>query len=456
MKNFTFFLSLLLISATASSQNKKEFYQQIQQKYAKFERLTKQNKNIVGTSDLMLKSELNSDVFKNVTASVKLDSVVSQVINRETDLWVNDWKDVYIYDLEFKNTEIQENEWNAESQSWKTWSKTKVIYNDAGQVFEMLFYNVQDESPGFKLESRLMAFYNNLGKPDSVLFYSPLTEMVSELTSKQVYHYDTEGRLIKLDLWEMQGMEGEEDVNLAMSSVYTYNSSGQLENKKVFMIMEDEEMLFSETVIYTENNVRITENSGLSFISFQFEKNNKTETHFNNFGISQEVYSVWSSNTNNWIEQHKYEYQYNEVDWYTSVIYPTYQNLFFGMEEESTEFWGRVISSVSTFDMINGNWQIDERTFLHYSESTSTNVQDIEKYKVSIYPNPATESVRIGTAEIQGNIDFQIYSVSGTKVFDKLVNSGEPVSVAHLKNGMYMYKLINRGQLIKSGKLVIQ
>jgi hypothetical protein len=78
--------------------------------------------------------------------------------------------------------------------------------------------------------------------------------------------------------------------------------------------------------------------------------------------------------------------------------------------------------------------------------------EDVEKSKVSIFPNPASDLVQIKSD--QEFDSFVIYNVSGQQVLSKKLNSEQRIDVSTLSNGMYFLKLENNGQEIETLKLV--
>jgi len=94
-------------------------------------------------------------------------------------------------------------------------------------------------------------------------------------------------------------------------------------------------------------------------------------------------------------------------------------------------------ANVPSFSAISINWL---PVFTSAEELESNN--DVE-----IYPNPARDKVYLGTAHKTG---FNLYDLTGKLVLN---SSENPVSVSHLSNGMYVYKLTCQGEEI-SGKLL--
>lgn len=68
---------------------------------------------------------------------------------------------------------------------------------------------------------------------------------------------------------------------------------------------------------------------------------------------------------------------------------------------------------------------------------TATGINTVEDAsKINIYPNPATESVRLQGVD---NADYAIYNIVGS-IVAKGITNGEPISVSGLANGVYILK----------------
>lgn len=83
---------------------------------------------------------------------------------------------------------------------------------------------------------------------------------------------------------------------------------------------------------------------------------------------------------------------------------------------------------------------------LRVYENTTLSITDFETIKISLYPNPVSD-----TFEISGIIDNQnytIYSVLGTKIQTGTVSKNQKIDVKNFSNGIYVLKLEN-GESIK-------
>ena len=76
---------------------------------------------------------------------------------------------------------------------------------------------------------------------------------------------------------------------------------------------------------------------------------------------------------------------------------------------------------------------------------------------VTIYPNPASNTLHIRMDEYMAGYTLELYDVRGGKVISEtLTTSQSTVSTASLSDGIYLYRLLDRNAAaVKSGKLLI-
>ncbi|PKP08212.1 MAG: hypothetical protein CVU08_15325 [Bacteroidetes bacterium HGW-Bacteroidetes-3] len=73
---------------------------------------------------------------------------------------------------------------------------------------------------------------------------------------------------------------------------------------------------------------------------------------------------------------------------------------------------------------------------------------------VTIYPNPASDSFKISTLEINDEITVQIFSISGQLVAQQKYFN-EEINVSQLPNGVYLVKVTLSSGFQKTQKLII-
>ena len=97
-------------------------------------------------------------------------------------------------------------------------------------------------------------------------------------------------------------------------------------------------------------------------------------------------------------------------------------------------------------------YQID---FFYTDLSLSSTDDHREELAVSIFPNPAQNSISIQTDDIVYSLVLQLYDINGRQVLQQVVSSGDDIDIATLTKGIYVYKLSN-GTESTTGKLVVE
>ncbi|MEX2428572.1 MAG: T9SS type A sorting domain-containing protein, partial [Bacteroidales bacterium] len=86
-------------------------------------------------------------------------------------------------------------------------------------------------------------------------------------------------------------------------------------------------------------------------------------------------------------------------------------------------------------------------------------LSNVNAIAVNIYPNPFTTSLYIAIDDVSqiNNCELKIYSVLGDEVISTTVtNQLSTIETSNLPVGIYFYKVIDKGILIQSGKLISQ
>ena len=87
------------------------------------------------------------------------------------------------------------------------------------------------------------------------------------------------------------------------------------------------------------------------------------------------------------------------------------------------------------------------------SDCAIVNVPEIEKNKVTVYPNPATEkfTVNLGNDE---SANVQLFNLVGQQVYSGVINGQGDINTANLNSGVYMLKINQNGKVYTSKVIV--
>lgn len=452
MKNFTFLLIILLVATVAHGQQSLKLQQKITKMQESFSQFTWQTKHLSKAGFQFAPVKSGNSLLKSALAIQKLDSVIYQEYDSQNEEWINQWKDVYQYDSELRNSAWIEMGWNNTLDLWENSNKIELELTDDGQVRIMKSYVTSDTSGDFIQDSWSEAYYNEEGRLDSIIHYYFVTEGDWGEEGRQVYHYNEAGQLVEMDFQAL--VEDEEEEYLQeMRFVYSYNDAGQMTTSAIYLLYEEMEILFFETEFIYDSTGRLvaTEDSSLDVFTSAVELNSRTDYEYNASGdVSVETFSTRDSEAEEWIVEEKDEYTYSNID-FSEVIFPSYGQ-FWGLNEETITF-NYTITEIVTSDYQEGNWNETFRRLFYYSEGTATSTSDIADARISVFPNPASDNI---TLRWDGNefLSLELYNITGVKVIEKQVSSGMDIRVSSLTNGIYILKLLKDNQTIYSGKVV--
>jgi len=445
MKNFTLLITSLLIALTVTGQKAENLQLKIERLQEKFATISEHAKLFQNHPA----EAISVSGLKSAAATEKLDSTVTRLLDLDSEIWNNDWKEEFIYDAQMRSTLWKDFEWNYDDDNWEQYGATELGYNAQGYISSMTFSYLDENSGNMVSEDKIEATYNANGRLNTVNNYI-YEEGSWMLSATQEYNYNASGRLIQVDMTSVD----EEDEGL-MKYTFTYNASGKLESQSMYFVDEEEDMLFYQTIhSYDGSGRRIeSEDWGISFISFQLEKQSRTVYQYNGNGdVSVEIYSEWDGSA--WVDTDKDEYIYSNTN-FSGIAFPSYIEMYF-MGDDFYQSFNKVITEIHTSSMIDGNWELTETTTYYYSSGTSSNTGELEESTVSVFPNPAIDNITFRWTENHEQMQLEVYLLNGAKVMEHPAFSGKAIPVSHLERGVYFYKLLNEQKVIFSGKLVKQ
>ncbi|MES2765029.1 MAG: T9SS type A sorting domain-containing protein [Bacteroidota bacterium] len=110
------------------------------------------------------------------------------------------------------------------------------------------------------------------------------------------------------------------------------------------------------------------------------------------------------------------------------------------------------------FDNIILNSNIDhDDLFIAKLGTNPTSVQDevITQDNINIFPNPAKSTFHISGLEA-GNCNITIYSLTGEKIYESLLKDSQTIDLSGKAKGTYIYQLQKEGEVLKTGKLIVE
>jgi hypothetical protein len=166
--------------------------------------------------------------------------------------------------------------------------------------------------------------------------------------------------------------------------------------------------------------------------------------------VSVELLSEWNGDA--WVEDSKDEYFYKNTN-FSEIAFPSYIPMFH-LGESTSQSFNKVITEIKTYDNVDGTYLHTETSTFYYSDVTSSSIETVEENLISFYPNPANETVTLSWKNSYETLNLEIYQISGTRVKEMQAVSGKPISLAGLQSGVYVFKLKNNSETLRTGKLV--
>ena len=218
-----------------------------------------------------------------------------------------------------------------------------------------------------------------------------------------------------------------------------------------------------------ENNYNIAGNDSVVII-YSWDKDNalwapynKRQYTYGKNGGPTYVFSYWNTVSLRWQDIRKREQVYNANG---DVISITDYNLDFSSQKlvesslstYSYDIYGnKTVTLNYSWDKDKNNWVPKDRFIFYYSEPSviTTSVHQSSDVDISLYPNPATQYIKVNLPGTDRPAKLKIFDLQGKKALDQLISGTDQVNVAQLKPGIYVYQLLYSGKS-QSGKIIIK
>ena len=85
-----------------------------------------------------------------------------------------------------------------------------------------------------------------------------------------------------------------------------------------------------------------------------------------------------------------------------------------------------------------------------------SSINSINPLLIKVYPNPVNEKLTISTPYKLSRCSIQIYTITGQIVLkEDLVSDNTNISCKDLEKGVYIYKIFNESNILKTDKLLV-
>ena len=284
-----------------------------------------------------------------------------------------------------------------------------------------------------------------------------------DLFTKEGYQYNASKQLIKTESLILDEDNG--GFILGAKTDFSYTGFGKIQTSLLTYIYDGDEYPWSKSdYIYDgSNRLYSIEYSDFDFFTGSLVKSSRDWFEYNNGGdLSIQLYSSWNGIV--WVDEYRDEYEYNPIS-LSEVAFPVFIALLSEEDGYDELKYGKAIDQINSYENVSAGtnaiteksaeeWKHTDITSFYYSSVTSTNSDDLANADLKFYPNPASKEV---TFNWKGNgtpLVLEMYQITGVKVLEQMAWSGREISVSHLVNGIYFFKLMQGEQILYSGKIV--
>ncbi|MCF8380173.1 MAG: T9SS type A sorting domain-containing protein [Bacteroidales bacterium] len=366
------------------------------------------DENFSSDPDLWTKSGKEEFFYNN---DKKLASYLWFEYDEIDNLWIEEYKEEVSYDENGNLSEVEISYFNTETDEWAVSEKIEFTYDDGGNLMLMSDFEWDID---WVLYGTVEYFYNSNGVLDRIIYYND---------EKEEFTYNVNGTLSELnyyyyeaDVWKKGSKEE-----------YDYNSNDQVISTDGYYWNSD----MSEWINFSRNEY-----------SYDANGNPVEEINLDNSGLGNEITA-----------QRKCEYNY-DIDYNLSNIIIPSLELFY--PDFSEEIVNKPLNYIVHYpDESSSGWFISSRTTYYYSDQEVSNGFISNTNEASVFPNPASEYIDVSSINYTPSAIFELFDMQAKKLSSQIIPQSGKVSVAHLSDGLYIYKLID-DKRVYSGKILVE
>lgn len=418
--------------------------------------------NAILKSAQVIKQRLDSiieDELDTITKQIRLSSKtefkyntagdITQEIyyfwDKSTDKWIGEWKFETLWNAQGEQYQTIDSEWDVVAKKWNNNYRTETGYNANGQISTELSSEWDSTSEKWLSNWKTEYSYNSGGnktKQISSMFNDETNQW--ETAMKYEYTYNSAGKLAQESSYFSDG--GSEYL-LFSKSEYTYNTDGSL--KQILTSTSDFMggwSLSSKNEFSYDGSGNLTQE--ISYISNQQSSELapawKDEFGFDSNGnLFQEINYEWDEATNKWFIDQKTEYSFNNSYSYDELLLP-YSDI--------QKYFRHMITSAINHetDEDTGELIITGKMKAYYSAVNISGINDITEHETSVFPNPASDFVLIGTGDLNQVVLVELFDIKGNKVISRYQSGNEKIYINQLNSGIYICRIHFNDQIISS------
>jgi hypothetical protein len=393
----------------------------------------------------------NYELKKSLATMQALSNFLYQTYNESTEQWENSSMDEFAYNISGQNTSDTYSSWDVEMSAWILLGKQEFIYDGSGNMVQEVYYNWDESTSSWEQNYRWLYTYN--GEGNISLGYSYFWDDTSNswvMAGRIVRAYDSQGNMLSetSSYWSQPSNSW---IN-SSRSMNEYNSSNQilLSTYQMWDFISSDWINMDKTE-YEYNSgdmlIKIQEFTWNS-TSGEWENDYMDEFSYDSFmNMVMDMQYEWDGSS--WIVSGKSEYLYNNDYTANELIYPWY----YGQASEGLQHM-----LVEVIDYMGSTFDPESKSTYTYTELNTTGVVEDRMANMSIFPQPADETVTFTWNNPDKDMKLMIYASNGQMVIEKSISQNEKVDLSSTTSGIYFYRLVatDRNEIIYSGKLTVR
>ncbi len=270
-----------------------------------------------------------------------------------------------------------------------------------------------------------------------------------ENSKETIYHIDNQGLLDSIVVREWKGMHWVNN----FKSVLIYNDN-HVVSSIIRMIWKDDNWTKKSNWIYEYNyeDGQIIKWTQLSWKEEDWVNEYFTEFLYENGVRVGRNYYKWVNEA--WMQKRKSTLKLDANTPNSHLVYP-YEYMKNGNNYNSYEQYKYKIEKLEFYQLAKGDELLTQSISFYWNDKDIDNdgIAENQLSKSMIYPNPATDVIRVKIEDKEFEGTLEILNTAGQVVLKQNVNGKSAISVRGLEKGMYLYHLYN-GKTVYNGKFV--
>lgn len=346
----------------------------------------------------------------------------------------------YEYTYNEKNLLVNETTFRYKDSTYTYSSKVEYNYNDNDNLNEEITSTYKNDTWEYTYK-----YTFEYDENDNLLFEKHFNfyEDTYILQNIDAYKYDDQNNQIEYKY----GSFDNDSINYKSKITYNYDDNHNMieqisyyNSDGIFFPMSKDEYQYENDRMTNWISSRWSDSAQ----TWQFRDRRQTVRDENGNTLEDIYYEYYNEENSKWIPEQKQIFEYDLTKEMTEIMFPD-------IDEGSDRFFNKITYAAGMrYNYPTKEYIMQYDGVLYYSPVT-TSVQKTEELRLSIYPNPVSNSIFI--KGLQNVANLEIYSLNGRKVLSQKVHQGISVDVSNLRTGVFYYK-INVGNKNITGKFI--